>query len=128
MPELRFINPASIYYSIFCSLFKHYKAFSQLRRIIFSAEENFFWTRELIIFQTMKLPPLQNSVYYINLMGKRLAAVYSVVAVALIFCGTMMKSDFVWELQDLLNQLMVLPNVLALVVLAGTVAEAAHRK
>ena len=76
----------------------------------------------------MKLPPLQNSVYYINLMGKRLAAVYSVVAVALIFCGTMMKSDFVWELQDLLNQLMVLPNVLALVVLAGTVAEAAHRK
>ena len=36
--------------------------------------------------------------------------------------------DFVWELQDLLNQLMVLPNVLALVVLAGTVAEAAHRK
>ena len=62
------------------------------------------------------------------LMGKRLAAVYSVVAVALIFCGTMMKSDFVWELQDLLNQLMVLPNVLALVVLAGTVAASARRK
>lgn len=76
----------------------------------------------------MKLPPLQNSVYYINLMGKRLAAVYSVVAVALIFCGTMMKSDFVWELQDLLNQLMVLPNVAALIALSGAVAAAARRK
>ena len=61
------------------------------------------------------------------LWGKHSASVYSVVAVTLIFCGTMMKSDFVWELQDLLNQLMVLPNVLALVVLAGTVAAAAHR-
>ena len=62
------------------------------------------------------------------LMGKRLATVYSVVAVALIFCGTLMKSDLVWELQDLLNQLMVLPNVAALIALSGTVAFAARRK
>ena len=61
------------------------------------------------------------------LWGKRAATVYSVIAVALIFCGTLMKSDLVWELQDLLNQLMVLPNVLALVALAGIVAAAAHR-
>jgi len=62
------------------------------------------------------------------LMGRRSASVYSVVAVAFIFGGTLMKSDLVWELQDLLNQLMVLPNVLALIVLAGTVAAAARRK
>ena len=62
------------------------------------------------------------------LKGKRLASVYVAVAVVLIFCGTLMKSDPVWELQDLLNQLMVLPNVAALIALSGTVALAARRK
>ncbi len=45
-----------------------------------------------------------------------------------IFFGTLMKSDLVWALQDLLNQLMVLPNAAALIALSGTVAAAAHRK
>ena len=62
------------------------------------------------------------------LMGKRPAVIYSFVAVAFIFGGTLMKSDLVWELQDLLNQLMVLPNVAALIALSGAVAAAARRK
>ena len=62
------------------------------------------------------------------LKGKRLASVYMVVAVGLIFCGSLMKNDMVWELQDLLNQLMVLPNVAALIALSGTVALPARRK
>ena len=62
------------------------------------------------------------------LKGKPLASVYVVVAVVLIFCGTVLKSDLVWELQDLMNQLMVLPNVAALIALSGTVAFAARRK
>ena len=62
------------------------------------------------------------------LMGKRSAVIYSFVAVAFIFGGTLMKSDLVWELQDLLNQLMVLPNVAALIALSGAVAAAARRK
>ena len=37
--------------------------------------------------------------------------------------GTMVKNDLVWELQDMFNQLMVLPNVVALFALAGLVAE-----
>lgn len=62
------------------------------------------------------------------LFGKRSTPIYSVIAVIFIFCGTIMKSDFVWELQDLLNQLMVFPNVLALIALSGTVAAASRRK
>jgi len=62
------------------------------------------------------------------LMGKRSAVIYSFMAVAFIFGGTLMKSDLVWELQDLLNQLMVLPNVAALIALSGAVATAACRK
>lgn len=61
------------------------------------------------------------------LWGKRSVPIYSVAAVAFIFCGTVMKSDLVWELQDLLNQLMVLPNVAALIALSGTVTAAARR-
>ena len=38
------------------------------------------------------------------------------------------KGTFVWALQDLLNQLMVLPNAAALIALSGTVAAAARRK
>ena len=60
--------------------------------------------------------------------GKRSIPVYLVVSLAFIFCGTMMKSDLVWELQDLLNQLMVLPNVAALIALSGAVAAAARGK
>ena len=63
-----------------------------------------------------------------TLGSEDLASVYVVVAVALIFCGTVLKSDLVWELQDLINQLMVLPNVAALIALSGTVAFAARRK
>ena len=62
------------------------------------------------------------------LWGKRSAAVYSAVVVVLIFCGTLLKSGLVWELQDLLNQLMVLPNVLALIALSGWGAVSARRK
>ena len=62
------------------------------------------------------------------LLGKRSAVIYSFVAAAFIFVGTLMKSNLVWELQDLLNQLMVLPNVAALIALSGAVAAAARRK
>lgn len=62
------------------------------------------------------------------LFGKRSTLIYSVVALAFIFFGTLMKSDLVWALQDLLNQLMVLPNAAALIALSGTVAAAARRK
>ena len=39
-----------------------------------------------------------------------------------------MKNDLVWELQDMFNQLMVLPNILALFALSGIVAANAARK
>lgn len=70
---------------------------------------------------------LFGKINYSYLWGKRSTRIYSVAAAALIFCGTLMKSDLVWELQDLLNQLMVLPNVAALIALSGTAAAAARQ-
>ena len=49
-------------------------------------------------------------------------------AIGFIFLGSCLSNDLVWELADLFNQLMVLPNVLALVTLGGLVAPACRRK
>ena len=59
-----------------------------------------------------------NAVY---LFGKKAAPVYSVLALLFIFTGTLASNDLVWELTDLFNNLMVIPNVLALFALTGTV-------
>ena len=52
------------------------------------------------------------------LFGKKGVLPYTVISLVFIFLGTMMSSDLVWELTDLANYLMVLPNVIGLV--AGT--------
>jgi len=61
------------------------------------------------------------------LFGRKGLIIYSVLAVLFIFGGTLMQNDLVWELQDMFNQLMVLPNVIALLALSGIVAKAASK-
>ena len=53
------------------------------------------------------------------LFGKKAAVVYSILAVILIFLGSCLSNDFVWELSDLFDQLMVIPNVMALLALSS---------
>ena len=50
--------------------------------------------------------------------------VYSVLAVIFIFLGTVAENDLVWELTDVFNNLMVIPNVIALAALSGIVVKA----
>ena len=52
--------------------------------------------------------------------------VYNVISLAFIFLGTLASNDLVWELSDMFNQLMVLPNVIALVACGGIVASLTH--
>ena len=56
------------------------------------------------------------------LFGKKAIPVYMVVALAFIFLGTQLQNDLVWELTDMFNNLMVIPNVIGLAALAGAVA------
>lgn len=58
------------------------------------------------------------------LFGKKATTVYSVIGVAFIFLGSCLSNDLVWELSDLFNQLMVLPNALALLALSSVVVNA----
>ena len=57
------------------------------------------------------------------LMGKKMIVFYVVIALGFTFMGTLMSNDLVWELTDLFNQLMVIPNVIALFLLIKLVTK-----
>lgn len=56
------------------------------------------------------------------LFGKKAIPAFSVIALVFIFLGSLLSNDLVWELADMFNQLMVIPNAIALFALSGAVA------
>ena len=61
------------------------------------------------------------------LFGKKSTIIYTVIAIGFIFLGSLFPNDLVWELTDMFNNLMVIPNVLALIPLASIVVLSANR-
>ncbi len=51
------------------------------------------------------------------LFGKKWTPVYTVIAVGFVFLGSIFQDDFVWNLTDFFNNLMVIPNAIALITL-----------
>ena len=62
------------------------------------------------------------------LFGKKAVPVFSVIALCFIFLGSLLSNDLVWELADMFNQLMVLPNAIALITLGGAVGMCARSR
>ena len=60
-------------------------------------------------------------VNFTYLFGKKSVTVYSIIAVVFVFLGSAFQNDLVWEMTDLANYLMVLPNAIALFALGGMV-------
>ena len=60
------------------------------------------------------------------LFGKKSVLVYTFLALIFIFLGTMMANDLVWELSDMFNNLMVIPNAIALFALTNLVVKHAN--
>ncbi len=58
------------------------------------------------------------------LFGEKAVVPYTVAALVFIFLGTLTSSDLVWSLSDMFNQLMVIPNAIALFALTGMVVHA----
>lgn len=79
-------------------------------------------------FSTILSWNLFGKINVIYLFGKKSAAVYSVIALVFIFLGTVTGSDFVWELTDMFNNLMVIPNAIALFALTGIVVKVVGRQ
>ena len=63
----------------------------------------------------------------IYLFGHKAVTFYQVISLAFIFLGTLASNDLVWELSDMFNQLMVIPNSIALFALTGMVVAGAHK-
>lgn len=62
----------------------------------------------------------------IYLFGEKSVNVYMIIALVFIFLGTLASNDLVWELSDMFNQLMVIPNAIALFALTGMVLGGAN--
>ncbi|MBE6556745.1 MAG: sodium:alanine symporter family protein [Ruminococcaceae bacterium] len=62
------------------------------------------------------------------LFGKKSTIVYSIIAVGFIVLGSLLSNGLVWDLADMFNQLMVIPNVLALFALSSLVVVEARSK
>ena len=61
---------------------------------------------------------------------KACQVVYTLIALVFIFIGTVASNDLVWELTDMFNNIMVIPNAIALIALSAIVAKQAreHKK
>ncbi len=60
-------------------------------------------------------------VNFTHLFGKKSVLVYSILAVVFVFLGSLFQNDLVWALTDMFNNLMVIPNAIALIALGGMV-------
>ena len=64
-------------------------------------------------------------VNFIHLFGKKSEKIYALIAVVFVFIGAAVaKNGLVWELTDMFNNLMVIPNVIALFALSAMVVSA----
>ena len=63
----------------------------------------------------------------IYLFGSKAVKLYQIIALVFIFLGTLASNDLVWELSDMFNQLMVIPNAMALFALTGMVLKAVRK-
>lgn len=77
-------------------------------------------------FSTILSWNLFGKINIVYLFGKKSANVYTLLALIFIFLGTTMSNDLVWELSDMFNQLMVIPNAIALLALTSHVVRHSH--
>jgi AGCS family alanine or glycine:cation symporter len=76
-------------------------------------------------FSTILSWNLFGKINAIYLFGTKSNLVYTIIALVFIFLGTLVSNDLVWELTDMFNQLMVIPNAIALFALTGIVVKSA---
>jgi AGCS family alanine or glycine:cation symporter len=62
------------------------------------------------------------------MFGNKGTEVYELTALVFIFLGTVASNDLVWELADMFNNLMVIPNAIALFALTALVQKSLKRK
>ena len=79
-------------------------------------------------FSTILSWNLFGKINFAYLFGKRAVPLYSVLASGFIFLGACLSNELVWELTDMFNNLMVLPNVVGLFALSSLVVHHARNR
>ncbi len=59
---------------------------------------------------------------------KKAKMIYTIIALGFIMMGTLVSSNLVWELTDMFNNLMVIPNTIALFALTPVVINSLNNK
>ena len=97
--------------------------------VVFGAEAGAMFVAVCLFFfafSTILSWNLFGKINVIYLFGKKSAKIYAALGLVFIFLGTLMSNDLVWELTDMFNNLMVIPNALALFALTGMVVPSPH--
>ena len=83
-------------------------------------------------FSTILSWNLFGKINTIYLFGKKHPKIslfcYTILSLFFIMLGTLVSSDFVWEVTDMFNNLMVIPNAIALFALTGMVVNTIKNK
>lgn len=58
----------------------------------------------------------------VYLFGEKAILVYKIIWVAGIFAGSLTELKFIWNIADILNGLMSIPNIVAVLFLSGVIA------
>lgn len=70
-----------------------------------------------------------NTIYLFGNKRPKLAVfIYTIISLGFIMLGTLVSSNFVWEVTDMFNNLMVIPNTIALFALTGIVVSIVKNK
>lgn len=56
------------------------------------------------------------------LFGQKAVIIYAILVIGFIFLGTLLKVDLVWDMADMFNGLMVIPNLIGLIAVSGVVS------
>ena len=67
----------------------------------------------------------ESAVNYLE--GRHMSKVYRMVFVAMLFVGSTISLDIVWNIADCMNALMAIPNLIALLLLSGVTARETRR-
>jgi AGCS family alanine or glycine:cation symporter len=63
----------------------------------------------------------ESNIQYLFADNKTIVKIYRIIALLLIVVGSVMPTDFMWELADFFNALMIFPNVIGLILLSKLV-------
>ena len=74
-------------------------------------------------FSTILSWNLFGKINMIYLFGKKSKVVYTLIALVFVFLGTLASNDLVWELSDMFNNLMVIPNAIGLFAMTSLVVK-----